>query len=589
MRLVLIAMILAAATTARGDDWVTFYEQSGFKETPSYAQTVDYCKRLAEASPWVHYTTFGTSPRGRDLSLLIVDRDGRFAADEVRRSDNAVFLIQAGIHSGEIDGKDAGLMLIRDIAIRKELESLLDHVTILFMPIFNVDGHERFGPYNRANQNGPEEMGWRTTAANLNLNRDYVKADAPEMQAWLRLYTEWLPDFFADCHVTDGADYQYVVTYALENLAGLDPALTDWCSDRFLPLLESKMDAAGFPLIRYNYYRKRHDPKSGIVCWSAPPRFSTGYATIQNRPSILIETHMFKSYERRVTGTYEILEHILDVLNQEHKTLRRLVGEADARTAQPEFRSQPLPLTFGITGDSTIIDFLGYEYEVVDSDVTGGKWWRYYDDRPATFPVPLFDVLEPTKTVDLPEAYIVPPEWTEVIDRLALHGVEFDRLQKEWSVPVSSYKMTDPEWRKSPYEGRFTVSFETREFVEPRVYPPGSVVIDMNQRAARVAANILEPTGYDSFVQWGFFNAVFEQKEYVETYVLEVYAREMLAQDEALRSEFEEKKASDPEFAGDPRQIRRWFYQRTPFWDDRIGVYPVGRITDRSLLALMPR
>ncbi len=588
MRIALIGLALLAAAPASGEDWKTYYEQSGYKETPRYEDTVEYCRRLADASPWVHYTTFGTSPRGRGLPLVVVDKEGRFTPDAVRRSDNAVFLIQAGIHAGESDGKDAGLMLIRDIVIGGELESLLDHATILFIPIFNVDGHERFGPYNRVNQNGPEEMGWRTTAANLNLNRDYLKADTPEMQAWLELYIDWLPDFFADCHVTDGADYQYVVTYAMDNLGGMDEGLTRWAGDRFLPPLEKSMEAAGFPLIRYNYYRKRHDPRSGIICWAAPPRYSNGYATIQNRPSILIETHMFKDYRTRVTGTYHLLASILEVLNEEHETLRRLVGEADESAASPGFRDEPLGLTYKITGDSVMIDFLGYEYEVIDSDVTGGKWHRF-SDRPATFQIPLFNVLEPAVTVELPEAYIIPPEWTGVIERLRLHGVESERLQEEWTLPVVSYHFTNPDWTDSPYESRFTATFDTREFHEVRTYPAGSIVIDMNQRAARVAANILEPSSYDAYVKWGFFNAVFEQKEFVESYVIEEIARAMLEQDGDLRDEFEAKKASDPEFAGNPRQIRQWFYKRTPYWDDRIGVYPVGMIFERRLLETMPR
>jgi len=584
---VLIALALLAATGG-GDDWTTFYEQSNCRRTPDYEQTVTYCKRLADASPWLRYTTFGTSARGRGLPLVIADRRGNFTAGDVRKTENVVFLIQGCIHAGECDGKDAGMMLIRDIAVRKERESLLDNVTILFIPIFNVDGHERFGPYNRANQNGPEEMGWRTTAANLNLNRDFLKADAPEMRAWLALYTDWLPEFFADCHVTDGADYQYVITYAMENLGSMDPDVSAWTTETFLPPLNTKMNSVGFPLIRYNSYRKWHDPKSGIVCWASPPRFSTGYAAIQNRPAILVETHMLKDYQTRVAGTYELLAGTLEILNAEHKQLRRLVRDADQFAATPEFRREPLGLTFTSTSDSVMIDFLGYEYEVVDSDVTGGKWHRF-SDRPETFRVPLFNDLEPASSVTLPEAYVIPPEWTEVIERLSLHGIQFTRLAEKWTVPVSSYQLTDPEWRSSPYEGRFTAKYQIRVITDVRAYPAGSVVVDMNQRAARVAAHILEPAGGDSYVKWGFFNAIFEQKEYVESYVIEEYARAMLEQDENLRKEFEEKKASDEKFAGDPSRIRRWFYERTPFWDDHIGLYPIGLIYERSLLESMPR
>jgi hypothetical protein len=588
MRTALIALLLMAAVTANGDDWTTLCETSDYKHTPRYEQTVDYCRRLADASPWVRYTTFGTSPRGRGLPLVIVDKKGHFTAREARSSGNVVFLIQACIHAGECDGKDAGMMLIRDIAVRKDLEALLDHVTILFMPIFNVDGHERFGPYNRANQNGPEECGWRTTAANLNLNRDYLKADAPEMRAWLALYTEWLPEMLVDCHVTDGADYQYVVTYAMDVLGGMDAGLTRWGRERFLQPLEDKMSAAGFPMIRYNSYRTRHDPKSGIVCWTSPPRFSTGYATIQNRPSILIETHSLKDYKTRVTGTYQVLRDMLEVLNSEHDTLGRLVREADERAASPAFREQPLALTYDTTGDSVMIEFLGYEYDVVESDISGGEW-HHFSKRPATYRIPLFDDLAPSASVQLPEAYIIPPEWADVVERLKIHGINFIRLKERWTVPVRSYQLTEPDWPDSPFEGRFTATFQIREITDVRSYPAGSVVVDMNQRASRVVANILEPAAYDSYAKWGFFNAIFEQKEYIEPYLIEQYARAMLDQDEKLRQEFEEKKASDPEFAGSPRRIRRWFYRHTPYWDDHIGAYPVGRVTERRLLEKMPR
>jgi murein tripeptide amidase MpaA len=200
-----MALLVSVAPAAEAG-WETFYERSGHVATPSYDETLDYCRRLDDGSPWVRLTSFGSSPQGRELPLLIVDRHREFDPARSRERGKIVLLIQAGIHAGEIDGKDAGLMLIRDLVIHRRDAELLDKVTILFMPIFSVDGHERFGPYNRINQNGPEEMGWRTTAQNLNLNRDYLKADAPEMQAWLRLFDRWEPEFFVDCHVTDGSD-----------------------------------------------------------------------------------------------------------------------------------------------------------------------------------------------------------------------------------------------------------------------------------------------------------------------------------------------------------------------------------------------
>jgi len=170
--------------------------------------------------------------------------------------------VQACIHPGESEGKDAMLMLLRDMVIDKKNTHLLDHISILFIPVFNVDGHERFGPYNRINQNGPKEMGWRVTANNLNLNRDFLKAETPEMKAWLKMFNKWLPDFFIDTHTTDGADYQYVLTYLMEIFGNMDDGLTNWCKNRFLPDMTGKMESRGFPVFPYIGFRDWHNPKA---------------------------------------------------------------------------------------------------------------------------------------------------------------------------------------------------------------------------------------------------------------------------------------------------------------------------------------
>ena len=329
-------ILLIFITGLFAQNLITDYEKSGYKKTPRYAETIEYCKKLAAASPFIRYTTFGVSPQGRDLPLLIVDKNARFTSSDVRKTDNVVFMIQAGIHSGEIDGKDAGFTLLRDIISYKDFFKLIDHVTILFIPIFNVDGHERFSAYSRANQNGPEEMGWRVTAQNYNLNRDYLKIDATEMQAWLKLYNEWLPEFFADCHVTDGADYQYTITYKIDQHGLLDPELIQWVQNAYLPPLKKSMANDNFPLIEYVWFKESHKVESGMLTWAAPPRFSDGYTAIQNRPGLLIETHMFKDYKSRVDATYSILKHSLEILNQEFLNLRSKISAVDKKTARPE-------------------------------------------------------------------------------------------------------------------------------------------------------------------------------------------------------------------------------------------------------------
>ncbi len=223
----------------------------------------------------------------------------------------------------------------------------------------------------------------------------------------------------------------------------------------------------------------------------------------------------------------------------------------------------------------------GIDFEVAESDLTGGMWYRP-NGKPVTFKISYLNRQNPTVEADLPEAYIIPPEWTGVIERLEVHGIEFDRLDEPRTLAVDSYRFENPEWQARPYEGRHPVSFEVVEIREERVYPAGSVVVDMNQPAAQVAAHILEPQGPDSYVFWGFFDAIFEQKEYSESYIMEGRAREMLAEDEELRQEFEAKIEADPEFAGNARAILNWFYQRTPYWDKEKNVYPVGKIYDAA-------
>lgn len=577
----LLLLALTASSAAGTTTLQTYYEKSGYKATPRYAQTAEFCKRLDKASRWVRFTSFGRSPQGRDLPLLVVDKNETFVPKRVRAKGKVVLLIQAGIHAGEIDGKDAGLMLIRDIITRPAYAPMLDHVVILFIPIFNVDGHERFGPYSRINQNGPEEMGWRTTAANLNLNRDYLKADTPEMRAWLELFQEWKPDFFIDCHVTDGADYQYVLTYAMDVFGNMTPNLTEWTREKYLaPVKQSLLDA-GIEMFPYVGLIQPPDPTKGMRSWVATPRFSEGYTSLQNRPGLLVETHMLKDYKTRVTATYQLLKETVLLLNREYVGLRSAVKEADEYVADEAFRRKPFALTFKADPDGRMIDFKGTGFTVEESEVSGAKWYRF-DGGPETFRIEYLDKQRPVRTIALPEAYIIPPEWRDVIDRLDLHGVELKRTKDAQTIRVESYRFDNPNWRDKPFEGRVTMTFDVEAIEEERTYPAGSVIVDMNQPLAQVAAHILEPRAPDSFVMWGFFNAIFERKEYAEAYVMEKMARKMLAENPALKREFEEKKSNDEEFANDPRAILDWFYRRTPYWDKRINVYPVGRILDRK-------
>ncbi len=587
IKLLILSILQFSIIYSQSSEWLTHYEKSNFTETPRYEETIQYSKKLAEHSDWVHYESFGKSARGFDLPVLIADKNGHSSPEAVKKSGNTVLLIEACIHPGESEGKDAGLMLLRDIAIHKQNTELLDNVTILFIPIFNVDGHERFGPYNRINQNGPKEMGWRTNAQNLNLNRDFLKADAPAMHHWLKFFNKWMPDFFIDIHTTDGADYQYVITYAMETYGNMGKDLTQWQKDTYLSTIKPKMEEAGYPVFRYISFREWHNPRSGMVAWAASPRLSQGYTAIKNRPGLLIETHMLKDYKTRVEGTYKMLELSLELLNKENKKLRSLIDEADNYTASPEFRSHEYPVDFAPSDDSTLVDFRGIEYDVVKSDLTGASWFQY-GNKPKTFKIPYFNDLRPTTQVDLPEMYIIPPEWHSVIDRIRLHGIKTNLLKQDLTITVQSYKFKNVKWASEPYEGRQRIrNLEIGRIKEEREFPKGSIVIDMNQQNAKVIAHILEPAAPDSYIKWGFFNAIFEQKEYAEMYLMEKMAREMLDTSETLRKKFRKKKENDPQFAKNPWAVSNWFYQQTPYWDEKKNVYPVGRIFEKEMIKVV--
>lgn len=573
-------------------DWTTPYEKGGKNVTPRYDETMAYCRQLAEASDQVTLASFGKSPRGRDLPVLVVDRDGLATPRRVREAGRAIVLVEGCIHAGESAGKDAGMMLVRDLTVAGKLPGLIDEVTLLFIPIFNVDGHERFGPYNRINQNGPREMGWRTTARNLNLNRDFLKADTVEMQAWLRLYQSWLPDFFVDVHSTDGADYQYELTYAVEEHGNLDAGLTDFVRG-YVGTVRNRMDHAGWKLFPYVAFKNWHDPRSGLSSGVAGPRYSQGYAAVQNRPALLVEAHMLKPYAVRVDSTYDLLVETMRYVGAHRETLAARIREADRFAASAKLR-EGLTLRFDTTDESRPVSFLGFEYDRVDSAITGGSWFKY-SDVPATFEIPLYDDVVPKTTVRLPEAYVVPPEWNDVVERLELHGVKVERLERTVQLEVRSYAFEDVKWKAErswqtlPYEGRYLCEYTAKPIRETRTLPAGSAVIDVAQRTARVIAHALEPEGPDSFVHWGFFNPIFQRIEYVETYVIEAMAIEMLARDPALAAELQRKKRDDAVFAASPDAIRKWLYEQTPYFDTRVNVYPVSLVDDRSVISAAAR
>lgn len=559
----------------------THAEKTNYRQTPNYADTIAFAKELADASPAIEYRGFGHSGQGRELPLLIASETHTFTPEAARADGKAVVLIQACIHSGEPDGKDAGFALLRDIAITKTAAGILTNVVLLFIPIYNTDGHERSTPFNRINQNGPESMGWRTTSTYQNLNRDYMKADTPETRAWLRLYNEWDPDLFIDCHVTDGADYRCNITYHHEHHAGIDEAVLEWERDVFDDKVAKATAAAGNVISWYLEFIDNRDLTLGTRDFNGSPRFSTGYVPLRNRAGILIETHMIKDYRSRVIGTYDFLRAALTEVNNDPARLLRVGREADQRTVDACRNYSPsnfYPLDFELTDETTPFALKAFQYETEQSDVSGDLR-VIYGREPLDLTIPMYDTFRVTAAAAPPLYYIVPVQWTSVIEVLHAHGVRFRSLAESQTIEVESYRFTNVRWPYEPFEGRHMPRFDVERTTEVREFPAGSVVVPSAQPLGRLVLNLLEPEAPDSFAKWGFFNAIFEEKEYAEHYVLETLAREMMQNDPELKREFEVLLASDPDFAAGPAERLRFFYKRSPYWDPQMNLYPVGRIT----------
>lgn len=561
------------------NEWKTLAEQTDYHKSWNYTDTLAFAEKLDRASDKISYQTFGKSGEGRNLPLLIAADGKEFTPAQAKKSGKAIILIQAGIHAGEIDGKDAGFALLRDIAITKTRAGLLKDAVLLFVPIYNVDGHEISSPYNRINQNGPDEMGWRGTSANLNLNRDYMKTDAPETRAFLKLWNDWKPDFFFDLHVTDGADFQYNITYEYAHFSEVSPFIRDWMNKYFDGKIAPEVEREGNLLTHYLEFGGR-EITSGIYTFIATPRYATGYVALRNRPALLVETHSLKPYKSRVRGTYDVIWKTLEEINKSKTSLFEANKKADAETinrGKVFDAAAKFPLQIGLSDKAENFNFKAVEYKLEDSTISGAKK-IVYGTKPYETVIKKYDEEKIISSVAPPLFYIIPAQWQSAIEVLRAHGIKFERAAKSLTIEVESYRLTEPKFAQNPFEGHFPVSYKTNSVKETRTFPANSAIVSLDQDTANVIIHLLEPDSKDSLAAWGFFNPIFEQKEYFSDYIMEKIAAEMLAKDANLKREFEEK-LKDENFRKSPRARLNWFYEKSPYADKKIGVYPVGRIT----------
>jgi predicted deacylase len=582
--LVILLLSLSSTAAVAADALSTVAERSGFKTTGRYDETAQLCAAFAREFPdAVRCDTFGKSPEGRAMLALVVSRSGALTPEAARDKKIPVILMQGGIHAGEIDGKDAGFAALRDLLRGKPSPNTLERVVFVFVPIFSVDGHERFGRWNRPNQRGPEEMGWRTTAQNLNLNRDYVKADAPEMQAMLRLLNTWDPIVYVDLHVTDGAKFQHDISLNVEPIHSGDAQLRKIGQSLRSALIERLTKQGSKPLAFYPSFVIGDDPMSGFEDQTPPPRFSHAYTALRNRIGVLVEAHSWRTYPERVRATRHTIVNLLELTAADGAQWTAVAAEADARAAQ--LGGTSVPLDYKASDKTRTIEFLGYEYSREPSAISGTLMTRYDERKPQVWTVPMKDDVQPLNSIVAPRAgYVVPAAYAaRVGEHLALHGITYRTLTEPVSkTAIESFRAKNATFAATTVENRQRVTLAGAWASETRAIPAGSLFVPIAQPHARLVVAILEPMAPDSMASWGDFNASFERKEYMEPYVAEDVAREMLAKDPALAKEFNAKLAGDPAFAANPQARLDFFYQRHESWDERFNLYPVMR-TDTPL------
>lgn len=553
-------------------------EKTDFKETGRYEEVARLCKAFVKAYPEkVKCHVFGKSPEGRDLYSLIISGDGTFDAHTAKSKDHPVLFFQGGIHAGEIDGKDAGFLYLKELLRGEVPNSPLKQAVLIFVPVFNVDGHERFGKNHRPNQVGPSEMGWRTTSENLNLNRDYMKAESPEMRAMIAYLNEWDPILYVDLHVTDGADFQPEIAIMIHPaLKGEDPLHTQ--AKTLSTEVQKKMKAKGhLALDFYPSFIKEDNPASGFEMGVAAPRFSQSYWGERNRIGVLVETHSWKDYFTRVKAIRDAIEILAEETAKNGKAWLKAALDLDEK-AKKSGGSEVI-LTYKPSQKSKTIDFPGVKYEREKSPICGRPVSKYFPKENQIWKVPFFDELVPKLTVYAPKGgYVIPATMRELVEKkLKTHGIDFKVLEHPLKgQTVEKFVADSFEFGKVSFEGRQSLNVKGKWDLSRADFTAGMLFVPIAQAKSKLVLHLFEPEAPDSLVTWGYFNAYFEKKEYLEPYVNDLIAREMLEKNPALKSEFEQK-LKDPEFEKDPEKRFDFFYRKHPMWDSNYGVYPVWK------------
>ncbi|MEN9346897.1 MAG: hypothetical protein RLZZ77_408 [Bacteroidota bacterium] len=541
--------------------------------TPTWQETIDAFGSLDSASAEAQLIEVGKTDVGKPLHLFVVNRSGLFYPELFEANKTVVFINNA-IHPGEPDGVNASLLLAEELLQPKSaLNGVLDSIIVCIVPIYNVDGALMRNSYTRANQDGPYEYGFRGNARNLDLNRDFIKCDSKNALSFNRLFTAMDPDVFIDTHVSNGADYPYVMTLISTQADKLGP-LGAYLRNTMEPALFAAMEKNGEPMCHYVNTMGR-TPESGIVSFLETPRFASGYAALFNTLSFITETHMLKPFPKRVEATRLFLRELL-LFAAAHNT--EIITERK-KADQQLLQQREFALRFELdTLQRDTLSFQAYRAHYEESKIGTGQRLKYERDSTYLARIAFYDHYRDTLKIKAPGSYIVPQAWGEVIDRLKANGVLMYPLSRDTVLEVETYFIDAFETERRPYEGHYVHhQVKVRSEQHRLLFFKGDYLIPTQQRARRYIIETLEPQGEDSFFAWGFFESILQRKEYFSDYVFEEKAEEILNENPQLKAEFEATLAIDPALRANHWDQLYWIYSRSIYAEKSVNRYPIFR------------
>lgn len=564
---------LQVAAQTPNVDLTTPFERSKGKQTATYAEMIEFYKNLASVSRSVSVIEMGITDIGYPQRAILYTKDGKFKKEDWQKDNRLTILINNDIHPGEPDGVDASMMLLRDAALGKI--EVPENVVLVVIPMYNIGGALNRNSTSRANQDGPESYGFRGNSRNLDLNRDFTKCDAAETIGFEELFAKLNPDIFLDNHVSDGADYQHVMTLLASQHDKLGGEAGEYMYRTLTPIIYTDMKTRGYDLVPYvNDFDKT--PEKGWKAYYESPRYSSGYAALFGTFAYVPETHMLKPFKDRVKATYTLMQSFIKIGSEHASEIKQ--ARANDRKALMTRKDFPLDWTVDTTKCDSIL-FRGYEAGYKESKVSGLPRLYYDHSKPFIRNIPFYDHFIPTKTVTAPQAYIIPKTWVPVISVLRSSGVRIVRFDEDTTISVTAYHIDNYETIPRPYEKHYLhKNIQVTPSTVSLRFSQGDYLVWLSQPAKRYLVEMLEPTAPDGFLAWNFFDGILQQKEYFSDYVFEDVAAGILEKDPALKTQLQQKRNTDPEFAKNAAAQLDFVYRHSKYYEQSANRYPVYRI-----------